>query len=74
MLWEVRVSYKPGVQDPEGDSTLEGLKTLGFEKMKEVRTAKVYVIKGDYSRQEVEEMCKRLLANPISQDYEIREL
>jgi phosphoribosylformylglycinamidine synthase len=74
MIYEVRISYKPGVQDPEGESTLEGLRTLGFEKVEEVRSAKVYIIKGDYSKEQVEEMCKRLLANPVSQDYQIREL
>jgi len=74
MIYEVRISYKPGVQDPEGESTLEGLRALGFEKVEEVRSAKLYVIKSDYDLQQIEEMCKRLLANPISQDYEIREV
>ncbi|MEE8168401.1 MAG: phosphoribosylformylglycinamidine synthase subunit PurS [Candidatus Hydrothermarchaeales archaeon] len=71
MLWEVRIAYKPGVQDSEGESTLEGLKTLGFTQIEDVHTAKVYRIKGDYSKEDIEEMCRRLLANPISQDYEI---
>ncbi len=74
MRFEVRISYKPGVQDTEGDSTTLGLRTLGFSKIKEVRTAKVFVIEGDYTREDVEDMCRRLLANPVSQDYEIREL
>jgi phosphoribosylformylglycinamidine synthase len=74
MLWEVRIAYKPGVQDAEGESTLKGLLALGFERVKEVRTAKVFVIQGDYTRGEVEEMCKRLLANPVSQDYTITEV
>ncbi len=73
MLWEVRIAYKSGVQDTEGESTREGLKMLGFEKVNEVRTAKVYRIEGTCSRGDIEEMCKRLLANPVSQDYEIKE-
>ncbi len=73
MLWEVRIAYKAGVQDTEGESTREGLKMLGFEKVNEVRTAKVYKIEGNCSREDIEEMCKRLLANPVSQDYEIKE-
>ena len=71
MLWEVRISYKPGVLDAEGESTFSGLKALGFEEIEKVTTAKVFRIEGDLSRKDVEEMCKRLLANPISQDYEI---
>ena len=74
MLWEVRIAYKPGVQDSEGESALKGLQTLGFKNIETVGTAKVYRIKGDYSRAEIEEMCRRLLANPVSQDYEIEEL
>lgn len=74
MLWEIRIAYKPGVQDAEGESTLKGLHALGFEKVEEVRTAKVFVIRGDCSRERVEEMCKRLLANPVSQDYTIVEV
>ncbi len=73
MLWEVRIAYKPGVQDTEGESTREGLRMLGFKDVKEVHTAKVYKIEGDYSRDDVEQMCRRLLANPVSQDYEIEE-
>jgi phosphoribosylformylglycinamidine synthase len=74
MLWEIRIAYKPGVQDAEGESTLRGLHALGFDRVEEVRTAKVFVIKGDYTREKVEEMCRRLLANPVSQDYTIAEV
>ncbi len=72
MLWEVRISYKRGVQDSEGESTLRGLKALGFGGVEEVSTAKVYRIRGNLSREDVEEICRRLLANPVSQDYTIR--
>ncbi len=72
-MWEVRIAYKPGVQDTEGESTRDGLGMLGFKEVNEVRTAKVYKIEGDYSRDDIEQMCRRLLANPVSQDYEIRE-
>ncbi|MEE8358948.1 MAG: phosphoribosylformylglycinamidine synthase subunit PurS [Candidatus Hydrothermarchaeales archaeon] len=74
MQWEVRIGYKAGVQDTEGESTLRGLKTLGFEKVKTVHASKVYRIEGDYSKEEIEEMCRRLLANPVSQNYTIVEV
>ena len=72
MLWEVRISYKRGVQDSEGESALKGLRALGFGGVEGVSTAKVYLIKGNFSRGDVEEICRRLLANPVSQDYTIR--
>jgi len=74
MQWEVRIGYKPGVQDTDGESTLRGLKTLGFEKIKTVHASKIYRIEGDYSKDEIEEMCRRLLANPVSQNYIIEEV
>jgi len=70
----VRISYKKGVQDSEGESALLGLKTLGFNHVETVGTAQVYVIEGNLSREEVDDMCQRLLANPVSQDYFIREV
>jgi len=74
MKWEVRISYKRGVQDSEGESALQGLRALGFEGVREVATAKVFIIEGEVGREEVEEMCRRLLANPVSQDYTIAEV
>ncbi|RMF91067.1 MAG: phosphoribosylformylglycinamidine synthase, purS protein [Methanobacteriota archaeon] len=74
MKWEVRISYKKGVQDSEGESTLSGLRALGFRGVERVGAAKVYLIEGEVSREDVEEMCRRLLANPVSQDYTITEV
>lgn len=74
MKWEVRISYKKGVQDSEGESARSGLKTLGFKGVEKVSTAKVYVIEGNLTFADVEGMCKRLLANPVSQGYTITEV
>ncbi len=74
MKWEVRISYKKGVQDSEGESTLYGLRVLGFEALEHVGTSKVYTIDGDIDYEDVEKMCKRLLANPVSQDYNITQI
>ncbi len=72
-MWEVRIYYKKGVQDPEGDTTLQGLKMLGFDCAEEVKTAKIFWIRG-CNREEVEKICRRFLANTTSQDYEILQL
>lgn len=73
-IFEVKISYKKGVEDAEGETTLKALKLLGFEEVKDVKTAKVYVIKGSLTKAQVAEMCEKLLANPVSQDYDIREI
>ncbi len=67
---------KPGVADPEGDNTLKALNLLGFEKVDAVRSVQVFEIdltaKGNAAaREELEEMCRKLLANPVIHEYRI---
>ncbi|MDH3364828.1 MAG: phosphoribosylformylglycinamidine synthase subunit PurS [Thermoplasmata archaeon] len=72
---EVRVTLKKGVADPEGKNTLKALELLGFEGVCEVRSVKVFEIEMDGKKAEVEksveEMCRRLLANPVIHNYYI---
>ena len=73
---EVRVELKKGVADPEGKNTLKALELLGFEGLKDVKTVKVFEIRieGDTGEAEkkVDEMCRRLLANPVIHNYSIK--
>ena len=73
---EVRVGFKSGVADPEGENTRKTLSLLGFDEVGRVRAAKVFEIEVDApdegaARSRVEEMCARLLANPVVNDYRI---
>jgi phosphoribosylformylglycinamidine synthase len=72
----VEILLKKGVADPEGDATLKALKLLGFSKVSAVHSAKRFVIRLDEAdaakaRAEAEEMCRRLLANPVIHAYRI---
>lgn len=73
---EVRVELKKGVADPEGKNTLKALELLGFEGVKEVKSVKVFDIflEGSPGNAEkvVEEMCRKLLANPVIHNYSIK--
>jgi phosphoribosylformylglycinamidine synthase PurS subunit len=69
----IEVSLKPGHSDPEGEMTAQSLKELKFSAEK-VNVSKVYTVVFDAkSMQEaeeaVEEMCRRLLANPTKDNY-----
>lgn len=72
---EVRIELKEGVTDPEGRNTQKALELLGFTGIKDVRSIKVFEMHLDASEHEakkqVEEMCKRLLANPVIHKYSI---
>lgn len=73
---EVRIALKKGVADPEGKNTHKALELLGFQGLKEVKSERVFEIRLDAASEEVarhraEEMCKRLLANPVIHEYHI---
>jgi phosphoribosylformylglycinamidine synthase len=72
---KIEVSLKPSHSDPEGETTANLLKELGY-KVKTVAVGKVYSVVLEASskkeaRAEAAEMCKRLLANPTKDDYTV---
>ncbi|MDZ4340273.1 MAG: phosphoribosylformylglycinamidine synthase subunit PurS [candidate division NC10 bacterium] len=71
---KVYVTLKKGVLDPQGETVRSALETLGFGEVRDVRIGKFMVIclndvPRDEARQRVEEMCKKLLANPVIEEY-----
>lgn len=73
---EVRVELKKGVADPEGKNTLKALELLGFEGVKDVKTVKVFEIEmagnAGETQAKVQEMCERLLANPVIHNFSVK--
>ncbi len=73
-LGKVYVTLKPTVNDPQGLTVLGGLHSLGFEAVKDVRIGKyleLLVAESEQAEAErlVAEMCDRLLANPVIENY-----
>lgn len=72
---EIRIELKRGVADPEGMNTKKTLGSLGFEGIEEVRTIKMFEVTLDMpvDRAKVmgEEMCRKLLANPVIQNFTV---
>ena len=73
-LARVIVTPKPVVNDPQGLTVTQGLRTLGFDEVAEVRVGKYIEIRVTAehkrkARERVEEMCRRLLANHVIEDY-----
>ena len=68
---KVRVLVRPksGILDPQGEAVRRALPALGFEGVKSVHIGRLVEMEVD-SADEVEGMCKRLLANPTVEDYE----
>jgi phosphoribosylformylglycinamidine synthase len=75
-LAKVHVTLKPTVNDPQGITVLGGLRNLGFESVEEVRVGKFLEVRvGETDRRQAEaivaEMCDKLLANPVIEQYTV---
>jgi phosphoribosylformylglycinamidine synthase len=76
MKAKVTITLKSGVLDPQGKAIEGALAALGFGGASDVRQGKVIEFRLDETteaaaRAKVEEMCKKLLANPVMENYSI---
>jgi phosphoribosylformylglycinamidine synthase PurS subunit len=72
----VEVSHRPGIADPAGATVERALPALGYTNVDRVHIGKVIRLVVDAAdaaaaRAQVEEMCERLLANPVIESYEV---
>ncbi|MDG1544628.1 MAG: phosphoribosylformylglycinamidine synthase subunit PurS [Candidatus Poseidoniia archaeon] len=72
---EIQVGLKSGMADPEGANVKKALDLLGFDSVKNVNSVKCYRIIIDKEEadamKEAEDICKKLLANPVVHEYSI---
>tara|TARA_B100000424_G_scaffold236070_1_gene200795 strand:- start:1713 stop:1946 length:234 start_codon:yes stop_codon:yes gene_type:complete len=76
MKIKVIVTLKNGVLDPQGKAIQQTLNGMSFANVTEVRQGKFFEIDvsetdEDKAKLQVEEMCKKLLANLVIEDYKI---
>ena len=76
MKIKIIVTLKSGVLDPQGKAIQQTLTGMGFNEVKEVRQGKYFDIETNESdeskaKKNVDEMCKKLLANLVIEDYKI---
>ena len=76
MRFRVSITRREGLRDPEGVATLRALEDLGYADVTEVHFGRIISldIAGDDSeaaRADIVEMCERLLANPVIEDYTV---
>ena len=73
---EIRVIPRPGLLDPEGKAIQSALHSLDYEQVHEVRVGKLLYVdveatSAEEARDGADAMCRRLLANPVTEDFEI---
>ncbi len=74
--FEVLVSLKPGLLDPQGKAVEGSLPAMGWTNVSDVRVGKhieltVEADSDQAAREQVEEMARRLLSNPVIEEYRI---
>ncbi len=74
MIARVIVTPKPVVNDPQGITVRQGLATLGFAEVSDVRVGKYIEVRLEAgsereARERVDAMCRQLLANHVIEDY-----
>jgi phosphoribosylformylglycinamidine synthase subunit PurS len=74
LIARVIVTPKPVVNDPQGLTVKQGLASLGFRDVSDVRVGKYIEVRLDttsepQARQQVEAMCRQLLANHVIEDF-----
>lgn len=76
MKARVLIRLKPGILDVQGAAVQRALVGLGFADVRDLRVGKLIEVEVDAAtpaaaRARVDEMCRKLLANTILEDYEI---
>jgi phosphoribosylformylglycinamidine synthase PurS subunit len=74
---KVMVKYLSRVEDPESITILNSLKTMGYKEIKSLSISKTYEFtvdgKGKKPRETIEEISKKVLTNPVIQEFSISE-
>ena len=77
MKARVTIMLKDGVLDPQGEAIKQALTSLEYNKVNSVRQGKVIDLELNESSEEaaigsIQEMCEKLLANTVIENYEIK--
>ncbi len=70
MKARVLIRPKEGILDPQGQAVERALPALGFDGVSGVRVGRMVELEVE-DPERVGEMCERLLANPLIEDYEV---
>ncbi len=72
---KVTVTFKDGVLDPQGKTIFNALTDLGYNSVNSVSTGRVFNLQLNSDKvqaeKDIEEICQKLLANPVIEQYKI---
>ncbi len=73
-LSKIRVTLRPSILDPQGKAVSHAIASLGVDAVRDLRMGKYIEMRlasptEEEARQVTEDVCKKLLANPVMEDY-----
>jgi len=73
---EIRVKPRPGLLNPEGKAIHHALNALGWDEVSDVRVGKAMYVELEApsafdAMERAEAMCRKILANPVTEDFEV---
>ena len=76
MKAKIHVYLKPGVLDPQGAAVAGALRNMGYDEVEDARQGKLIELDlsgedADAAKSRVDEMCQKLLSNPVIESYSI---
>lgn len=74
---EVRVVPRTGILDPQGKAVAGALQSLGFASVEDVHVGRLVTLtltadSAEEARESATAMCRQLLANPVTEDFEVQ--
>lgn len=71
--YQIFVTGKEGIFDPAGETSKNALANLGYTGIESLRIGKFIELEvaDSITDEQIEEMCQKLLANPVIEDYKI---
>jgi len=70
-MFRVEVSVKSTLPDPRGEALKADIRDLGITTVSRVRVSNIYMLEGGLSREELNTICRELLADPVVEEYSV---
>ena len=78
-VYEIKITYKDSVNDPEGLTITESSQRIGFKEISKIRSGKLFIINVEAANENesnirIDEICDKLLHNPIIEKYSFNKI
>ena len=73
-MFRVEVSVKDGFPDPRGEALQKGIDDFGIMTVTKATSIDTYLLEGNPDEAQIDKICQELLADPIVEEYSIKEV